>query len=168
VIQTEATIAPPINAKATMIPNENFNMALLLFNTDFVRSRRQIWMVKSRNSADRVDASNLGVNMNIESYRLKISPNGIIVVELEDEAKRQDDLASISKSLKELGASFVTKRVFALAASSSCSIEAIRAVFSGIFKNGDHAIMVSNQDQKLIATIIVPQKTGEGVVVRNK
>jgi hypothetical protein len=106
--------------------------------------------------------------MNIENYRLKISPNGIIVVELEDEAKRQDDLASISKSLKDLGASFVTKRVYALAADGNCSIQVIRAVFDGIFKNGDHAIMVSNQDQKLTATIIVPQKTGEGVVVRSK
>jgi hypothetical protein len=103
--------------------------------------------------------------MAIEHYRIQAPRHGLIVVELEDEANRQDDANKISESLRKLGIAFFTHRIFALSGPNQISIDEIRRVFSSVFKEGDMATMISWYGQEISIIALTPPRTGEGVRV---
>lgn len=106
--------------------------------------------------------------MGTDYFKVRITPSRLIMVDLENGPNRVDDQDRVSKVLKELGASMITRQLFTLPSESKVPVQAIRDALDPILRGGDHAVMLATAESGISISMLAPQNTTEGVTVQGR
>ena len=104
--------------------------------------------------------------MTVERYEIKLPSHCVGAVDLADAPDQVARLAMISSALRNLGASPITTRTFALPAEDRCSVADLQGVLRDLFRDGDQMLMVGDSGLGFTTTALICTDKQEGITVR--